>query len=281
MILVTGATGNVGRNVVSLLAEAGAPVRALARRPGPLGLPEGVEVVRGDLSVPESLAAPLDGVEAVFLVWPLGTAEAAPPVVDAIAARARRVVYLSSMSVREDVERQADPISQFHADIERLVDGSPLEWTFLRPCGFATNTLGWAPQIRAGDVVRWPYAGMARPLIHERDIAAVAARALAEKGHEGAAYGLTGPELISQAEQVRAIGEAVGRPLRFEEMPPGEAREHLVAQGWPPAFAEGALRGWAGLMAAPEPVSGAVEELTGAPPRTFRQWAADHAADFR
>ena len=168
VILVTGATGHVGRHVVSQLLGTDAAVRALARNPDSAGLPGGVEVVRGDLSVPNTLDRCLDGVEAVFL-----------------RKHARRIVYLSSLSVRDDLEQQADPITAFHADIERLIEQSGLEWTFLRSSGLTTNTLGWAQQIRTEGVVRWPYGAAARSLIHEGDIASVAVRVLQSSGHRG------------------------------------------------------------------------------------------------
>jgi uncharacterized protein YbjT (DUF2867 family) len=278
-ILITGATGNVGRHVVSELRDSGAAVRMLLRPSA--NPPPGVDVARGDLSVPASLDTALDGVDAAFLVWPLGTAEGAPAVLDAIARRAQRIVYLSSLGVHDDVERQADPINQFHADIERLIERSGLEWTFLRSAGFATNTLAWAEQIRAGDVVRWPYAAAARSLIHERDIAAVAARALAGNGHGGTIHRLTGPGVLTQAEQVAAIGEAIGHPLRFEEISPEEMRRQVLADGWPAAMVDAMLDGWAKLVTDPEPVTSAVPEITGVPGRTYREWASDHADDFR
>jgi uncharacterized protein YbjT (DUF2867 family) len=294
-ILVTGATGNVGRHVVAHLQAAGAAVRALTRDPGSAGLPIGVEVVRGDLSAPTALDAGLDGVEAVFLVWPFLTAKAAPAFLQAVAKHTRRIVYLSSMSVRDDRERQADPISAFHADIERLIKQSGLEWTFLRPSGFATNTLMWAQQIRSDGVVRWPYGGARRSLIHERDIAAVAVRALTGDGHGAKTYILTGPEALTQVEQVRTIGETIGRPLRYEEISPKAARQRLLtAWGLPslaarllPArsrirrLADGALEAWAKMVDEPELVVPAVHAVTGAPARTFREWAIDHADDFR
>lgn len=123
-ILVTGATGNVGRQVVSRLRHAGAVVRAMTRNPNSAKLPEDVEVVRADLTDAGTLDAALNGVESVFLVWPFITAEAAPAVLDVVSEHTRRVVYLSSMSVRDDVEEQADPISAFHADMERLIEES-------------------------------------------------------------------------------------------------------------------------------------------------------------
>ncbi len=282
--LVAGATGKVGRHVVSGLLGTGAAVRALARNPGSAGtraaLPTGVEVVRGDLSIPDTLDACLYGVDAVFLVWPFLTAEAAPAVLDVVRKHAHRIVYLSSMGVRDDHGQKTDPIA-FHADIERLIERSGLDWTFLRPGGFAANTLMWAPQIRADGVVRWPYRAAARSLIHERDIAAVAVRALTGDGHGGAKYLLTGPQVLTQAEQVRTIGEVIGRPSRFEEMSPEAARQQLLTAWGDPSFVDSALDTWAGFVTEPELVTRTVEEITGTPARTFREWTADHADDFR
>lgn len=275
-ILVTGATGKVGRHVVFGLLDAGADFRALTRDPDAADLPDGVEVVRGDLSYPDTLEAALDGVDVVFLLWPTAD-DSAPAALDTIAKHARRVVYLSSAGVRDDLEQQADPINQSHADLERLVEHSGPEWTFLRPTGFATNTLGWAEQIRADGVVRWPYGEAARSLIHERDIAAVAVRALIEDGHDGARYVLTGPQALTQVEQVHAIGEAIGRTVVWEELP----REELVAAFGDASFADGALDAWAEFVTRPERVTSTVEEVTGRPARSFRRWATDHADDFR
>jgi uncharacterized protein YbjT (DUF2867 family) len=154
VIMVTGATGNVGRQVVSQLLGTGVAVRALARNPDSAGLPDGVEVVRGDLVDPDTLDACLDGVEAVFLVWPFLTAEAAPAILDVVTRHARRIVLLSAVGVRDDVEVQFNPIIQFHADLERLIKKSEREWTFLRCHVFATSALQWAPQIRVDGVVR-------------------------------------------------------------------------------------------------------------------------------
>lgn len=172
-ILVTGATGNVGRQVVSQLPGTGAAIRALARDPDSAGLPDGVEVVR------------------------------------------------------------------------------------------------------------WPYGAAARSLIHERDTAAVAVRALTGDGHGGAKYLLTGPQSLTQVEQVHTIGEAIGRPLRYEEISREVARQELLTVWGDPSFADGALDAWARFVTQPEPVTATVEAVTGAPARTFRAWAIDHADDFR
>lgn len=168
-----------------------------------------------------------------------------------------------------------------YAALERRIRGSGLRWTFLRPGGFAANTLMWADQIRAGGVVRWPCGAAGRSLIDERDIAAVAVRVLTGEGHDGEAYHLTGPETLTQETQVRIIGEVVGRDVRWEEITPEEGRDALLAAGWPPSFAEGAPAAWAAMVDTPEPVTDTVERITGRPARTFRAWVADHADAFR
>ena len=276
MMLVTGATGTVGRQTVSQLLGAGAEVRALTRHPDAARLPGDVDVVGGDLSDPDTLAPALEGVEAVFLVWPFTTAEGAPAVLDVVEREARRLVYLSSAG-----GQRPDPVGMFHADMERLIEESKLEWTFLRPSGFATNTLMWAAQIREDGVVRWPYGAAARSLIHESDIAAVAVRALTGEGQGGSKHVLTGPELLTQADQVRTIGDVIGRPARWEDVPPDAVRDGLAAAFGNPSFADHALDAWARFVQEPELVTSTVERITGTPARTFREWASDHADDFR
>jgi uncharacterized protein YbjT (DUF2867 family) len=280
IVLVSGATGNVGREVVSQLLSKGVTVRALARTPNAAGLPDGVDVVYGDLSAPETLDKSSEGVEAVFLVWPGLPTDFAPAVLDALKKHARRVVYLSSMSVREDLAGQADPITAFHAKIEQQIEQSGLEWTFLRISGLATNTLGWAQQIRADGVVRWPYAAAARSLIHEKDVAAVAIQALGSSKHSGAKYTLTGPQALTQVEQVNAISQAIGRPLRYEEIEPEVIRQQLLTQ-LPAAVVDGMLNAWASFVKESELVSHTVEEITGTAVRTYSEWAIDHARAFR
>ncbi|MEX2981147.1 SDR family oxidoreductase [Streptomyces sp. C36] len=278
-ILVTGATGNVGREVVAQLLAAGNAVRALARDPESAELPGEAKVVGGDLSEPDSLEGALTGSEAVFLIWPFLTTEGAPAVLEAIARHARRIVYLSSSGVNEDADRQTDPIHQLHADMERLIEKSGLEWTILRSDSIASNARWWAEQIRATDVVRGPDIA-ATAVIHERDIAAVAVRALTDDGHTGAKHVLTGPQVLSRADEVHTIGQAIGRATRFEKVPLQVAREQMLADGLPPALVEALL---ASAETRPESslVTSAVEEITGAPARTFRSWAEEHAGDFR
>ncbi|WP_424640461.1 NAD(P)H-binding protein [Embleya sp. AB8] len=279
MILVTGATGNVGRQVVGQLVAAGVGVRALVRRPEEAALPGEVEVVGGDLGAPETLAPALLGAETVFLVWPFPSAEGASGVLDTIAAHARRVVYLSSSRVRDDLDRQPDPISGLHAELEAAIAKSGVEWTILRAETIASNALGWAAQIRDTGVVRGPDLA-AKPVVHERDIAAAAVRVLTEHGsHAAATYVLTGPEVLGRADQVRLIGAAIGRSLRFEPVPIAAARARMLADGRPPALVDALLAGADGPPQ-PAPITTAVYDLTGTPARSFADWAADHAADF-
>jgi uncharacterized protein YbjT (DUF2867 family) len=280
-ILVIGATGNVGRQVISQLASTDVQVRAMARSPESANLPPSVEVVRGDLTLPDTLDRCLEGVDAVFLVWGIPFA-AARPAVERIARHARSIVFLSSPhQTLHPFFQQPNPVATLHAKVERLIEDSGLEWTFLRPGMFAINALSWwAPQIRAGDVVRWPYADAVTAPIHERDIAAVAARCLIEHGHAGENYVLTGPAALNHREQVLTIGDVIGHHLTFEEMPPETAPQEMTA--FMPAFiAKMLLDAWAAAIGQPAFITSTVAEVSGMPPRTFRDWAVDHAIEFR
>lgn len=276
-ILVTGATGNVGGSVVTQLLERGIVPRVLTRDPGRAAFPPGVEAVKGDLAAPETLPAALDGVEQMFLFAVGGTGPAVAAA--AKAAGVRQVVFLSSMAV-VGAGARSNPIGRLHAEIEDAVRDAGLRWTFLRPGAFATNALGWAPQIRATGVVRSPHAGAVRTSIHEADIAAVGVAALTEDGHDGKGYSLTGPEALTQAEEVALIGEAIGRPTRLEEISEEEFKQ-AVADRMPSGFADQMLSYWRASVGTTPPVLSTVEDVTGRPARTFGQWARDHAADFR
>jgi uncharacterized protein YbjT (DUF2867 family) len=278
-VLVTGATGRVGRLVVAELLEAGVPVRALTRRPDAAGLPAAVDVVSGDLTVPESLEPALQGVSAVFLVW-TAAPSTVPAVVERLAAHARRVVFLSSPhQTPHPFFQQPNPMAALHAGIERLVADAGLAATMIRPGMFASNVLAWwAGSIRDRGVVRWPYGAAETAPIDERDIAAVAARALYEDGHAGGDYVLTGPESLSQREQVRIIGAAIGRRIEFQELSPEEFRRETA--GWPAVVVDMLLAAWGATIGRPALVTPAVSNIVGSPPRTFQQWAADHASAF-
>lgn len=278
-VLVIGATGNVGREVVSQLLVRGLPTRALTRNPDAAKLPPEVEVAFGDLSIPESLDPHLDGVDAVFLVWTAPPATVAPAL-DRITKKTSRLVFLSSPhKTPHPFFQQPNPLRDLHLQIEQVIEASGVQWTFLRPGMFATNAkFWWGPQIRTGDLVRWPYLAAPTAPIHERDIAAVAVRALCEDGHAGAEYVLTGPESLTQAEQIHILGTAIGRSLRIEEMSPDQARRELPM---PTFVVNMLLDAWAAGLGQPALVTSTVSEVTRKPARTFLEWSMDHAADFR
>ncbi|MEV0399945.1 NAD(P)H-binding protein [Actinoallomurus sp. NPDC050550] len=273
MILVTGATGNVGRNVIEQLVEAGEEVRALTRRPDRAGLPDTVEVVRGDLAEPDTLPAALRGVEAAFLFPVPGRV---PGFIDvAEETGLRRVVLLSASAVTYE---RPNAIGRVHQGAEQAVTGAGLPWTILRPGAFMANDLNWAGQIRATGVVRGIGDGAATAPIDERDIAAVAVRALLDDGHAGKAYLLTGPEALTEPERVRVLGEVLGRPLRFQELSVEEGRAAMLAH-MPAEVVDSmlAMRAEAKEMAE---VSPAPADLLGRAPYTYAEWAAHHATDF-
>jgi uncharacterized protein YbjT (DUF2867 family) len=274
-VLVTGATGNVGRQVALELLATDCRIRALTRNPDHANLPSRVAVVRGDLTDVESLDRCLEGVDAVFLVW-TAPFDASPAAVSRIARHARRIVLLTTPhKTAHPFFQQPNPLRA--RTRSRTIDrGVRVRWTFLRPGMFASNALSWwAPQIRGGNVVRWPYAAAPTAPIHGRDIAAVALRALLESGHDGAEYVLTGPESLSHLEQVVTIGEVIGKPLRYEELSPDEARREL---GFPEHAMTMLLDAWAAALGQPAFVTTTVEAITGTPARTFREWVTDRGS---
>jgi uncharacterized protein YbjT (DUF2867 family) len=230
--------------------------------------------------VPESLDAGLRGVDAVFLVWTAPPPTAAA-VVERIAAHARRVVFLSSPhQTPHPFFRQPNPMAVLHANIERLIAASRLESTIIRPGMFASNVLPWwAAAIRADGVVRWPYGAAETAPVDDRDVAAVAARTLSQGGHAGGDYVLTGPESLSQAEQVGIIGDVLGRQVTFEELSPDDFRSE-TAGSWPRPVVDMLLAAWGATMGRPAYVTSTVLDILGSPPRSFRQWVTDHATAF-
>jgi uncharacterized protein YbjT (DUF2867 family) len=274
MILVSGATGNVGGELVRQLVGAGVPVRALTRDASRASFPEGVEVAEGDLSRPETLPAAFKAVDALFLIQ-CGTEEEVLRI--AKEAGVRRVVLLSALASQT---RPASAIGHDHLQAEHAVRDSGLSWTSVRPGQFASNALNWAGQIRAAGAVRAPFAQVGLPAIHPADIAAVARVALTADGHDGKVYPLTGPAVVTPPEQVRAIGDALGRELVYQEVTAEQARERMI-QHSPVEIVDSALA----LIGSPTPeeqqVLSTVEDVTGAPARSFAQWARDNVAAFR
>jgi uncharacterized protein YbjT (DUF2867 family) len=265
-ILVTGATGNVGRLVVDHLLAAGATeVRALTANPAKAALPAGVEVVKGYLGRLETMPAALEDVDRLYLA-PL------PRTVWEVVALARRA------GVRRIVDLAGPEGSLWH-EVEEAVEASGIAWTHLDAGEFMTNSTIWAEQIRSTGMVRDAYPTAADAPIALEDIAAVAATVLLEDGHHGKAYELTGPQTLTRAQLVGAIGQALGRDIPFVELTHEQAVEQLSE-----VIGEHAawyLERMAQLVDAPQPAVATVEELTGRPATTFAEWAVKNAERFR
>jgi uncharacterized protein YbjT (DUF2867 family) len=276
MILVAGAAGNVGGEVARALASAGEPVRGLVRGGREDALPAGVEAAAGDLNQPASLGAALNGVGGVFLLP--GYQDMPGVLAEIRRSGARRVVLLSGSSAGDG--DMSNAISRYMINSETAVRDSGLPWTILRPSGFASNALQWAPQIRAGDVVRAPFGGVRVAVIDPHDIAAVAALALTSAGHEGRTYRLTGPQALLPGDRVRVLGTVLGRDLRFEAQPDDEARAEMSA-AMPAEYVDAFFSFYADGTLDESPVLPTVQEVTGTRPRTFEQWASAHAGAFR
>jgi uncharacterized protein YbjT (DUF2867 family) len=275
-VLVTGATGNVGRLVVDQLVGKGVEVRALTNNPSKAALPAGVEVAEGFIGKLSTLPAALEDVDRLYLAPHPRTAQA---VVDlAVQAGVTRIVDLSSSGA--DQEAQGDPASWWFYAVERAVESAPgVEWTHLRPGEFMTNALGWADSIRAEGVVRAAYGAASYAPLDLVDIAAVAVKVLLEDGHHGSKYELTGPESLSKVEKVRIIGEVLGREIQFVEISHDEARAEMLQLGYGDA-ADWLLDGDAQSIGHPQPVLSTVPDLLGRPSRTFAEWVRDHAETF-
>ena len=278
MYLITGASGNVGRHVVAQMYAQGVRLRILSRNPEKMAFPKDVEVVKGDLSQPETLSLALRGVSTAFL-FPVPNS--APGFLTAAKATGlQRVVFLSSNAVKDNVSQQSDPIAAFHADIEQALEESDLRWTFIRPSTFATNALQWAWSIRSTGSVSLPFAQATNAPVHEADIAAVAVQALLSEAYVGTRQQVTGPESLTQLEQLQILGDVLGRSLRVEELAPDVARTQMV-QHIPPMIVDALFTIWAKSVGKPAFVSDTVERVTSQPARTFRQWAIDHLNDFQ
>ncbi|MCT1403703.1 NAD(P)H-binding protein [Paenibacillus sp. p3-SID867] len=265
-ILVTGATGTVGREIVKQLSEQGKSIRAMTRRPEQASFPEGVETVAGDLSMPESLASGFAGIEAMYWIsiYEYDALKAAPRVAE--------------MAKKAGIKRVAVMTGGGDETVLQAARQAGLACTHLQPGEFMSNTKVWAESIRRDGIVRAPFGGQLSAMIDEADIAAVAIKAILEEGHEGKDYLLTGRQELTRRETIRQLGQAIGRPIRYEELTTEQARAEWLEEGYTGDEIEWLLE--LGSWECISPATDSVETLTGRPARTFAQWAEEHAADF-
>jgi len=267
MILVTGATGLIGRALIAQLQAASVKVRALSRHPDTAALPAGVEVMGGDAGDPKSLASALDGVQAAYLF-------AGGQFASQFAAAASRA-DLTRVVVTSGLDGAAAAVTQ-------PLTAAGLDWVHLRPTMFAANALqDWGLMIRTEGTVRTPYPDAAAAPIHEADIAEVAATALLNGVASGQSYELTGPQSLTFREQVAVLADALGSDIALVQESPDKARQRMLADGLPEPIIDKLLTAWAVAVGRPATVTSAVEQITGHPPRSFAQWVTDHRDDFR
>jgi len=281
VILVTGATGTVGREVVAQLLVAGEKVRALTRNPSRAHLDEQVELVAGDFNQPETLAKAVEGVESIFSLafGPQLAIQEASLAQAGQKAGARHIVKLSAL--RPGGEARSS-IATWHLASERAIQNMGIAWTFVQPGAFMSNALNWRDTIKSQGKVFSNYGDGKVAYIHPRDIAAVAVHALTEPGHEGKAYQVTGPEALSVGEVVQLLSEAVGKPIEYVPITDDATREGMLKAGLP-VFLIDALLPFASFVRSGKgaEILPTVEEVVGWKPLTFADWAREHAADFR
>ncbi|MET9640900.1 NAD(P)H-binding protein [Streptomyces virginiae] len=269
-ILVTGGRGAVARGLGGLLGARGISYRLGSRERDTPG------AVHCDLTDPATYPGALAGIRSVFLYAEASGIEAF--VEEAVTAGVEHVVLLSSSSVL--APHAADsPLSASHLVVEQALSASPLRTTVLRPGSFASNARGWAWSLKSGRPVRLPYPGAYCDPVHEADLAESALAVLTDPALSGRAYTLTGPQSLTFAAQISILGEVLGRSIPFEAVSAEQWKAEV--DGYVPGpYADALLEFWASSDGLPVEITGAVEQLTGHPARTFRTWAEDHADVF-
>ncbi|MDC3960998.1 SDR family oxidoreductase [Polyangium jinanense] len=269
-ILVTGATGTVGREIVKQLVEGGHHVRALSRNPARAHFPAGVHAVAGDLTAPDTFAEAFEGIEALHLIN-FGGDDSAPLETGA------RIVALAE---RAGVRRITVLLGGAPAPLDEAVAAGSIDWTFLQPVEFMANHLEWAASIRSEGLVREPFPDRLSAVVHEADIAAVAVAALTQDGHAGKTYTLTGPEVLSLRQKVDILAAAAKREINLVELTEQQARERWQGMGFSPEAIEFFVYIYGNTPEIGYTVTPTVEQVTGRRARTFAQWAAEHASAF-
>lgn len=274
MILVTGATGNVGRKVVEQLHGMGQSVRVMSRNPEKAKFPDNVEVIAGDLANMETVRPVLKGANKVFLIQNSGS-DGFPKLAKELGVE--HIVFLSSGAIESAVD---NGIGRMHAQVEELIKESGVKWTFLRPDAFMSNSLQWATSIREEGIVRAPFGDIKSVPIDPRDIASVAVKALSTVGHDNKIYTLTGPEALTPEDQAQIIGNVLGRRVEFQSIPEAVARQYMT-QNTPEEIVDAVFKLMQGSRMKPQPVLDTVERVTGQPAHTFAQWVKDNIAAFQ
>jgi uncharacterized protein YbjT (DUF2867 family) len=283
MILVTGGTGMVGGEIVRLLSQQGVAARALVRNPSKVQKLPGITWIAGDLSKPETLSTAFDGTQTLFLVSSIGEDTVALQHNAIEAARNTGVKHVVKLSAFGASDHSKAPVCLWHYQLEKEMQGSGMDWTILRPHHFMQNLLGQTEYIINHGVVYSASGDGKIPYIDARDIAAVAAVTLTKPGHQGKKYVITGSEALSYRDAAEIIGKTIGKQLRFVDESPDQSRARRIREGYPPAIVESALAISAYQRTGGKTVTitNVVSDLTGRPPRTFAEFARDHAGAFR
>jgi uncharacterized protein YbjT (DUF2867 family) len=274
MILITGATGNVGRELIKQLDNTRHPIRVLSRNPKKATFPKNVEIVTGDLNNTESMKAALTGVRKVFMIQVPGNEKFLQVAKE---FGVQHIVFLSAAAIEFPID---NAIGRAHLYTEELIRDSGMQWTFLRPGAFMSNAFQWVRSIRSEGIVRAPFGDVASTPIDPRDIAAVAGHSLMELGHEGKIYTMTGPEVLTPREQVHTLSTILGQDIHFENISREMAKE-TMNQFVPEEIVEASLDLSQNAVGHPVEVLDTVKEVTGQNGRSFSQWAYDYADRFR
>ncbi len=281
--MVTGATGNIGAPLIRELLTAGHHVRALSTDPAKAKdkLGDKVELVKGNFSDLASIDAAMKGATKLFALVPAGPDGATHEGHLYDAAKKHGVQHLVVLSVA-GAQYDASIFGRWHRAGEKKAEASGIPWTFLRPVGFNSNAFMWAQTVKTQGAIYQPMGEGKMAIVDVRDIAAVAAKCLTSSGHANKAYDITGPEALSMAEQAKQLGDAIGKPLKYVDVPDAAARDAMIGMGFPPAMADGMLE-FTGLVRSggAAMVSDAVKAVTGNNGRTFAAWCRENAAAFK